>query len=211
VLALNAVRVLAQPWFVRWEYGRGGFPDDPYGLTRAQRTELALVGLRSVRPGGEGIALLRSARLPGGRAAFKPREVRHMEDVRTWLGRLFPAHLAALGLLVVLGVVLGVRVMTRPALLRGLAGGALLTLALALLVVGAALVDYDAFESGFHGLLFAEGSWRFRETDTLRRLYPDRFWSDTATLVGGAAVVQALVLLGAVWQANRRLGRRVGR
>ena len=44
--------------------------------------------------------------------------------------------------------------------------------------------SYGSFEEPFHWLFFEGETWRFEETDTLRRLYPDRFWLDTAIVIG---------------------------
>jgi uncharacterized membrane protein len=66
------------------------------------------------------------------------------------------------------------------------------------------LVDEDWFLTGFHTLFFQSGtSWRFGDRDTLRRVFPDRFWSDTALYLGAGAAVQALVLLALTWPRRR--------
>jgi len=196
LLVVNGVRVIANDWYVRFEYGREGFPPDPYGLTRAERTELALMGLRSILPQSEeGIELLRRAWLPDGKAAFTTRELRHMHDVRSWLGRIYLLHWAALAALAVLAAALALSPRTRAIVPRALGRGALLTVALAVGAGLAVIASYDAFSAAFHGLFFEGDSWRFAESDTLRRLYPDRFWSDTAILLGAGAIAQALVLL----------------
>ncbi len=91
-----------------------------------------------------------------------------------------------------------------------LARGAILTVALAVVVAIAAATSYDRFESVFHGLFFDGDTWRFEETDTLRRLYPDRFWLDTAIALGLVAVVQAAVLYPVARMWARRAGARRG-
>jgi integral membrane protein (TIGR01906 family) len=91
---------------------------------------------------------------------------------------------------------------------RALRAGALLTLALAALVTVLVLTSYDAFFTPFHRLLFDGDSWRFAETDTLRRLYPDVFWRDVAIAVGALAVGQALLLMVVARTWARRAGTR---
>lgn len=215
ILATNVVRAVAAAWYVRFEYGRDGFPPDRYGLTRAQRTDLAITGLHSILPRYDrGMEELRRARLPSGRPAFGEREVRHMRDVRRVLDVLYPAHLAAIAAVAALAALLGLRPATRTVVARGLAGGAGLTLALAAGTAVLVRASYDTFERVFHGLFFDEGTWRFADETTLRRLYPDRFWSDTAVAIGGGAAAQAVLLLGLalLWarQANSRAERRRG-
>jgi len=202
VLVGNGVHVIAHDWFVRFEYDRSGFPADPYGLSRDARTELALTGLQSVQPhSDEGVDLLRRARLPTGARAFGGRELRHMQDVRRLLGGLYGAHLIAL--LAVSALV----IWARPMLFRGLRWGAVATLALAAATGVAVLVDVDAYLAGFHRIFFEGDSWRFADQDTLRRLYPDRFWEDTAKLLTAGAVAQALLLVGAdrLWAHRAKL------
>lgn len=210
VLVLNGVRVIADDWYVRFEYGRGGFPSDPYGLSREERTRLALVGLHSILPGyGKGIDLLREARLPDGGPAFDEREVRHMGDVRNLVAALFRAHLVALGAMVALALALGFTRRGRTIVPRALQRGALLTVGLAALVGLLSVTSWAWFSTPFHTLVFEGESWRFAEEDTLRRLYPDRFWSDTAIVLGAAAVGQALVLFVGARLWARRAGQAI--
>jgi integral membrane protein (TIGR01906 family) len=199
VLVANGVQVIAHDWFVRFEYGRDGFPADPYGFSASERTKLALTGLHSVQPtNGEGIELLRRARLPNGEPAFDRRELSHMLDVRRLLQGLYATHLIVLAAIAVLAF------LARATTVRGLRWGALATLALGVATVVIAVFDFDAYLTGFHGIFFEGDTWRFAEEDTLRRLYPDRFWEDTATLLTVGAIAQAALLLG----AERILARR---
>ena len=205
VLLVDGVRVLANDWYVRHEYGKRGFPRDPYGLTREQRTGLALIGLHSIQPENrQGIDLLRAARLPDGSPAFNARELRHMTDVRGLIGALYLLHLAGLAAIAGLAAVLAFSRRARGLVPRALMRGALLTLVLAALTLLLTLTDFAVFSGGFHGLFFGGDSWRFADTDTLRRLYPDPFWSDTAMLLGLATVGQAAVLLAVAWLWTRK-------
>jgi integral membrane protein (TIGR01906 family) len=209
VLAINSIRLLAKDWYVRFEYGR--LPPDRYGLTRAQRTELGLVGLHSILPRhDQGIGLLRRAQLPSGGRAFRQKELRHMADVRRLIGVFYPAQLAALAAFALLAAALVLRRREVSVLLRGLRYGAAATLAIAAAVGSAVAIDADAFLTGFHAIFFEGDSWRFADGDTLRRLYPDRFWSETAIVLGLATAAQAggILLFAAV---ERRLRRRQGR
>ena len=78
----NALCLLLGPWLVDVEYALPGFPDDPGGLTKREREDLAREGLDSIRPFGGGETMLREARVPDGQRSFVDREVTHMEDVR---------------------------------------------------------------------------------------------------------------------------------
>jgi integral membrane protein (TIGR01906 family) len=207
ILVVNAFRALATGTFVRLELGRGGFPPDPYGLTLEQRRSLALVGLRSIKPGSEGIVLLERARLPDGAPAFGLRELMHMRDVRHVFGVALRAQLVALVAIAALALGLA-RTPLRTAVPLGLLAGALGTLVIALLAVPAIVFGFDGFFVRFHEIFFSGDSWRFNQADTLIRLYPERFWQDVSRLAAAAAVGQALVLAPLAWWWLRVARRR---
>ena len=196
VLIVSGIRVLAHDTFVRAEYHRSGFPRDAFGFTTAQRTALGLTGLHSVLPGGEGIALLRRARLPDGKPAFGARELRHMSDVRTWIGRFWWFQLGSLVVIAIAGVLLVPSRRTRTLYPHGLRWGAVLTLGIAAAIGLVMAVSWNTFFVHFHRLFFADDTWRFDDDTALRRLYPDRLWVDVGIGAAAFTVVTALVLIG---------------
>jgi integral membrane protein (TIGR01906 family) len=193
LVVANGVYVLAHPWFVRFEYHRHGFPADASGMSTRERTRLALLGLRSIQPWErEGVGLLQKARLSDGTPAFGPREVRHMEHVRRILLGLLSLY--AIGIVTL--VAFASRRRTRELARRGLRVGVGVTFGLGAVVGAGLLINPIGFLTAFHTVVFFSGSsWRFADTDTLRRLYPDRFWEDTAVLLSIAAAAQCLLLL----------------
>ena len=209
LLVVGGVRIVADDWYVRFLYDHGGVPRDRYGLGDEQRAELALIGLRAILPGDErGIERLRRARLPSGAPAFNARELRHMADVRALVDRAFRFQLAAGAAVVALALLTAPFRRLRAAVPRGLRLGAWLTIALAALVGALSLLSWGSFSTPFHTVFFEGESWRFADTDTLRRLYPDRFWIDTALALGLLAVAQALALLALTRVLRLRAGRR---
>jgi integral membrane protein (TIGR01906 family) len=206
ILVVNAFRVLATGTFVRAELGRDGFPPDRYGLTNDQRKELALLGLRSIQPGSEGIALLERARLPNGSPAFGLRELTHMRDVRRLFGIALRSQLIALVVIGALALGLA-RTRFRAVVPLGLLAGAAATLATALLAVPLILLGFDGFFTRFHEVFFSGDSWQFNNADTLIRIYPEQFWQDVSRLAAGIAVAQALVLVPLAWWWHRAARR----
>jgi integral membrane protein (TIGR01906 family) len=209
ILAVNGIRLVTNDRYVEAVYDYGGVPDDRYGLAAADRERLALVGLRSIEPStAEGIGLLREARLANGEPAFNARELAHMEDVRTAVSRAYRFQIIAVIALGILALLLGLLSTTRAVVPVALVRGAVLTVVVAVVVGIVAATSYGSFETPFHSLFFEGETWRFEETDTLRRLYPDRFWLDTAVVIGALAVLQAagLFLLAKFWA--RRAGVR---
>ena len=208
VLVISGIRLLAHDTFVRHEYRRPGFPADPYGFTTAQRTALGLTGLRAVLPGGPGIELLREARLPDGRPAFNGRELRHMTDVRGWIGRFWWIQLGSLAAIAVAGALLVASRRARPFFPRGLRWGGVLTLLFAAAVGGLMAVSWNTFFVDFHRLFFADDTWRFDDSSTLRRLYPDRLWIDVGIGAAAFTLATSLGLIGVTTLWLRRLRAR---
>ncbi|MEZ5099854.1 MAG: DUF1461 domain-containing protein [Thermoleophilia bacterium] len=210
ILVVNGLRLLANDWYVHAEYARPGFPPDHLGiLTEEQRIDLALIGLRSIQPQhDEGVQLLRDARLPDGTPAFNDREVQHMQDVRDLVGGFYWAHIGSLILLVLLLAALARTPATRRYVPRALLGGVGFMVALAAVVGIMMAVAFDWFFTAFHHAFFEGMTWYFYRGDTLLRIYPNRFWNDFGFVLGGVAVVQAIVLAGGCWWWIRRTRRR---
>jgi integral membrane protein (TIGR01906 family) len=205
LLVTTALRIVANDWIVSFEYGHGGVPADRYGLTRAERSRLARVGLDSILPSSGGVRVLEEARLPDGTAAFDEREIAHMQDVRDVVGALFLGQILAAAALLVLSVALGHRHHRRRLLLRAWRAGGLVTLGLAAAIGVFMLVGWDRFFVDFHGLLFEGDSWRFSHTDTLLRLYPDEFWMGVAAWISGLTVLLAVAVAVGTTLLLRRL------
>lgn len=207
VFLATSLRIVTSHWLVHWEYGKADFPPDPYGLTTEDRVRLAEACVDYLVTDA-GIDLLAALRLPEGDPAFKERELAHMVDVK----RVFRAILWA-GLAAAVGVIggtmaLAARPATRPRAPVALLGGSLLTLALLVGVGGLMLTQWNVFFTGFHKLLFPPGTWTFPTSDTLIRLFPERFWMDVGMAVVGLIVGQA-VIVGAgslLWHRHEAAG-----
>jgi integral membrane protein (TIGR01906 family) len=210
ILVVNGIRVVARDWVVPFEYDRDGFPDARYGLARDEREELALLGLASILPGGDGLALLRDARLPDGTPAFGADEIAHMQDVRSLLGRALRVQLVVLLALLAAAIAFA-RTPLRRVVPRGLLVGALGTLVVAALAVPAILLGFDDVFVGFHGVFFEGDSWRFPRSATLIRIYPERFWADVFQLVAALTLAQVAIVAPAAWLWLRRLPRAASR
>jgi integral membrane protein (TIGR01906 family) len=134
-----------------------------------------------------------------------------MGDVRRLLGWALRAQLIVVGAFVVLALALALRRSGRwrAVVPRGLLIGALGTLMVAVLAVPLILLGFDDFFLGFHTLFFDGNTWRFSSTDTLLRVYPERFWQHTAEVASALAVGQAILLALGSWFWLRRTGSRV--
>jgi integral membrane protein (TIGR01906 family) len=198
LLVTTSLRIVVNDWIVHFEYGWGGVPADRYGLDRAERERLALLGLDAISPGTRGVALLEAARLPDGEPAFTARELTHMQDVRGLVVALLTAQLVAAALLGALALALAWPRTTREVVPHGLRWGVLGTVALAVACGAAMLVAWEWFFESFHRIFFEGDTWRFPSSDTLIRLYPDEFWVGVAAWLAGLTIALGVVVwLGA--------------
>lgn len=193
----NALLILLLPWTAEVMYALPGFPDDPLGLAGSDREELAETGIRAIWPVGPGSELLVDATLPDGSEAFTEKEITHMDDVRElvritlglWLLALVAGAASALTL-----VRRGGQLLTEAIRL-----GALVTLAAMALLLLVSAVAFEPFFDAFHGIFFEGDSWKFKDFYTLRRIYPDAFWSIATVMMALLVLAQALV---AVWMTR---------
>lgn len=201
-LALS-LRITTAPWLPRWEYRKPGFPADPYGLTTEERVRFAEICVEYLITRAE-IDLLANLELEG-RPAFNQRELQHMVDVKRVLWNILWA--GAIGWIIIFAGSAGLlsRRALRPYGIAALRGGALLTLCLLAAVGGLMLVRWDVFFTGFHELLFPPDTWTFPTSDTLIRLYPEKFWMDVGIVIVGLILTQAVTLGIASWILEKRL------
>jgi len=194
VLLLLNVRLLMSDWFIRMEYARPDFPPDLYGMSPEERLELALTGLRSVTQ-PPGASILREIRFADGRPAFNEREIRHMQDVYVLQGAAFRVGLIVALALIGAWAYLWFSPATRPLAWQSLNWGGLLTLGLVLGILLGFLLSFDAAFTLFHRVFFEGDTWLFLPTDTLIRLYPEKFWFDAAVGIGGLTLLEAIALI----------------
>jgi integral membrane protein (TIGR01906 family) len=209
-LVIGAIRIVLNPWYPKFEYRTPWFPADPYGFTRAERDQYASIAIEYLNTSKD-ISLLMDLRFPPGQTAppvsclemtdcnlmYNDREIHHMIDVKYVLGIILPTGYAVITGLVLLGLWAwkGNWWKVYKSALRN--GGWLMILILATMIVMVAGL-FDWFFTIFHELFFSSGTWQFYTSDTLIRLFPERFWMDTFIIVGAIAALGgiALILIG---------------
>lgn len=192
VLVLTAIRLLIFPAFLRFEYNTPNFPDDPYGFTLEDRLYWAEITMDYLL-NAEGISFLQDLRFESGEPVYNARELRHMVDVKNALQAALWVWRVALAALFILGL-WAWRGNWGTEYRQGLARGGWWTaigLTGALLFV---LIGFGVFFVAFHNIFFEAGTWQFLFSDTLIRLFPERFWRDIFLYVGGFALVGGLAL-----------------
>lgn len=203
ILVLLSVRVVLTETYVKLLYQRPGFPADLYGWDDDVRLEYGPIGVRYLTT-DEDISLLGDLVIDG-RPAFKADELNHMEDVHVVTLGAMRVLYASLALFAVVAGALAYSPQTRPALWGAISHGGFATIGLILMLFVVVIVSWDFFFDTFHALFFEDGTWQFRRSDTLIRLYPQQFWFDSSIVVGIITIGGAL-LCGFLprWWMNRK-------
>ena len=128
---------------------------------------------------------------------FNARETGHMADVRDLVHMMFVVQIGSVAL--VLSLVVLMAVLWPPRVLAaGLLYGSLLTGAI---IGGAGLLAFTGFDSAwsqFHGIAFSNDLWRLDpDTDHLIQMFPEDFWFEITTVIGGFVVLEAFLVAGA--------------
>jgi integral membrane protein (TIGR01906 family) len=200
LLLLTNLYVVATPAFIRFEYGKSGFPRSE-AYDSAERLSLALATLRYVRSGaGTGQITTLSSQ---GRAAYNEREVQHLVDVRRVIRGAFLLHGVCL-LLASLAIALAWRAGQHALVLRAVYRGCQ-ALLIALAAIGLlAFASFDIFFTAFHRIFFSGDSWLFAYSDTLIQLFPVPFWMDATWALALSAIAESLLLGGICYALGRR-------
>jgi integral membrane protein (TIGR01906 family) len=199
VLVLTSVRLLLTRGFIRLEYNLPGFPEDRYGFTQADRLAQAPIALDYLL-NDAGIEFLGDLRFEDGSPVYNERELGHMVDVKNVVRGALRVWQAGALLAILLGLVLW-RAGGPAALGAALVGGSKLTLGLMLVIFLGLVLAFSVVFVGFHQVFFDPGTWTFLFSDTLIRLFPQRFWE----VAFAAVTLGSGALAGSLWALARRL------
>jgi integral membrane protein (TIGR01906 family) len=197
VIAVSVVRFVNNPWYLELEYHTPGFPVDPYGFTLQDRLKYGKLAVEYLN-NSAGISFLGDLTFPPGQQAppatcqemtdcthlYTTRELQHMLDVKNVLIGATWVLIGAAGILVAL-LIWAWKGKWMRHYVKGLQRGGILTLVLLGLIILAVLVAFNYIFVIFHEIFFKAGTWTFLFSDTLIRLFPERFWQDTFLMVGG--------------------------
>jgi integral membrane protein (TIGR01906 family) len=192
VLVLSGVRLMFFPFYRQIEYRLPTFPADSYGFTLEDRLYWSNFAVDYLL-NDAGIEYLGDLRFADGTLVFNERELKHMVDVKVTVQIALRVWLIALGLLLAAGVwaYFGGG---WSAYLAGLQAGGKLTLGLLGALLLFVIFGFGVFFVFFHNLFFQPGTWMFLWSDTLIRLFPEKFWQDIFIWVAVMASAAALAL-----------------
>jgi len=205
VIVLSVVRLVINPWYLVFEYHTPGFPSDPYGFTLQDRLNYGKLAVDYLINSAD-ISFLGDLRFPAGQQAPEPscqymtdcthlyndRELEHMLDVK----HVVRAAMRVLEISVLILALLALWAWQgkwAKAYLKGLQRGGILTLIFIGLIILSVLVAFNVIFIIFHEIFFRAGTWTFLYSDTLIRLFPERFWQDTFLMVGGLSAALGLL------------------
>jgi len=197
VIVLSVVRIMINPWFLQFEYHTPGFPADTYGFSLQERLNYGRSAVEYLVNNAD-ISFLGDLRFPTGQQAPEPscqymsdcthlyndRELEHMLDVKNVVRGAIKVLEAGFFILLALAVWAWLGGWKND-YLKGLERGGVMTLVLLLVIIVLAIVAFNYIFIIFHEIFFRAGTWTFLYSDTLIRLFPERFWRDTFLMVGG--------------------------
>ncbi len=192
-IIMTAVRILLIPYiYPDFEYRLPGFPADDYGFTQADRLKWSKISFDYLL-NDQPLSWLANQKLPDNTPLYIESELSHMLDVKKLIQSMFNVWWILLAVLVLSGVACWRLKQLREYWLA-LSNGGWFTLALIGTVLIFVFISFDWLFTNFHEILFTQGNWQFRFSDTLIRLFPIRFWQDAFIWMGLVTLVFALLL-----------------
>lgn len=191
-IVLTGVRLLFFPTFLHLEYNMPGFPDDPFGFTLEDRLYWSQIAMEYLL-NDAGIEFLGELKFEDGSTVYNERELRHMVDVKKAIKMTLNVWYLSLAGLLGLGIWTwrsGWAALYR----QGASRGGWLTVILIAAILASVFAAFGVFFVAFHNVFFEAGTWMFLFSDTLIRLFPERFWRDIFVYVGMFSLVVGLAL-----------------
>ena len=209
VLILGAVRILLTPAYLIFEYNTPYFPADRFGFDKEDRLYWAYFAVDYL-VNDEDISYLGELRFPEGERVppqscqymidcsqfYNDQELEHMLDVKNVVQAALKVwYLSIAGILIM--VIWAYFSRTWGNVILGLNMGGWLTGLIILTILLFVLIAFGFIFVLFHQVFFESGTWTFLYSDSLIRLFPERFWRDTflavGILAGGAGLLLALL------------------
>jgi integral membrane protein (TIGR01906 family) len=199
IIVLAVVRLMINPAILTIEYNLPGFPPDPYGFTKEDRLYWGRFAVEYL-VNDAGIEYLGDLRFPDGSPVYNERELSHMLDVKIVVQAAIRVLVVALAVMLLLGG-LAWRGGWLSDFKAALARGGWLTIFLFAGVILFVVISFGVIFVAFHEVFFTSGTWTFYYSDTLIRMFPERFWRDMFFCVSGLSI---LIALGIIVGLRRR-------
>ena len=149
----------------------------------------------------EGIEWLGEQKLSDGSPLYIERELGHMVDVKNVVKVSLQVWIASLIGLGLIGTWAGIGGWFEKLQIYFNRGG-WLTIGLVGVVLLFVLIAFGVFFVFFHEVFFDPGTWTFLYSDSLIRLFPERFWRDAFLWIGAITFLEALWIISLTKQGN---------
>lgn len=202
-LILGSVQMLATDRYLYFEYAKASFPADPFGFNPEERLAYAAANIRYVREALP-IQSLGEQRL-GDQGLYNGRELKHMQDVQRVYQIVRRVWLTSAAVLLALSVFLLREPVHHSTFARAIRSGGLLTAVSVAFTGLLAVAAWRIWFVVFHQIFFAPGSWTFNTSDTLIRLFPEKFWFDAALTASSVSLVGGLLFFAMGSIAGKKL------
>lgn len=196
LLGFSVVRTVIASNYPAFEYPR--IQSDLFGWSDEVRLELGTATLDYIQrpePAEEVIHLIADLRLPEdpSQPLYNDREIGHMLDVKN----LFDAIKRILRVLLVLvpAGLIALFFLDRFQLYDTIYKGGWATIILLASIAIFILVGWSLFFTTFHELLFPPGTWTFFYTDSLIRLFPEKFWFDVGVIISMSSLLLGVIVM----------------
>ncbi|MFT7585096.1 MAG: integral membrane protein (TIGR01906 family) [Cellvibrionaceae bacterium] len=196
LLGFGTVRTIIASDYPAFEYPR--IAPDAYGWSAEERLALGNATLDYIQrpePAEEVIYLLKDMRLPEDQATpvYNESEIGHMIDVKILfdgIGRVLR------GLMVIVPVGLAsLFFINKTEFYETVYKGGWATVILLASIAIFILVGWTVFFTLFHELLFPPGTWTFYYTDSLIRLFPEKFWFDVGAIISIGTLLEGVIVM----------------
>jgi len=191
LIVITSIRLVLTPLFLEVEYRLPGFPADDFGFTFQERLDWAKISSNYL-VNNSGIEYLGNQKLANGQPLYDERELSHMKDVKD----LTQSVLLVWYLLIVLfalAILFFWNNGALPEFWKAISLGGWVTIGLVMLVIMGVWLDFEALFTGFHRIFFKGDTWLFLYSNTLIRLFPERFWQDVFLFIGGFSLLFSIL------------------
>ena len=193
LLVITSIRIVLSPLFLEVEYCLPGFPADPFGFTFDERLSYARLSADYLVNSAP-LDFLADIKMENGQPLYNERELSHMLDVKNLTQAVLKVWYLIITLFAI-GILLFWKSNELHRFWQAVRQGGWLTIALVAAILLGVLLSFNALFTAFHRIFFTGDTWLFYYSDSLIRLFPQRFWMDVFFFIGGFSILFALLAI----------------
>lgn len=141
------------------------------------------------------------------RELYNEKELIHLEDVRSIIRIFSLLQFVSIAAFIFLVLLVYIRSGTRRAL-TGIQMGAIVGITCTGILAAWALIDFNSLFLLFHYISFSNDLWILDpHTDYLIMMFPEGFFNDSATMIVGSILAEAVIIWLAAFLINRAIAK----